>query len=563
MTFALGAGKLFELDRSGEFEDTIVAKCVDTYVALSSLFNPPKPASSVSREPNQLTTSFPTGANGEKSNTAAGLASPTTPFSQSSLPSKSLLSRQDSRTFDPTLPGGGNAGIPGAHPSPLALSRNTQKALQAVINRLFEACYKAGAYRQVVGIAVEARNLSVLREAILRASEDGKATGKKGTGGMRDKSEELMDYLLDICMNVVQERGLRNEILQLILELLNQIPNPDYFAIAKCVVYLNEYSMASHMLRHLVEQGNASTRAIAYQLSFDLYDNGTQEFLSRVMDGLPEAEDKKEDKPQMNGSAHHDRPEPSESDRLLAEVENRQDGRTALPVSRTKQRPVSEEERKVYDSVRHILQGTKSIELNLEFLYRNNRADRNILNKIRDSLEARNSIFHVATTVAQAFSNAGTTNDSFFRDNLEWLGKAVNWSKFTATAALGVLHKGNIGQGQKLLEPYLPKESSVAGSTYSQGGALYALGLIYSNHGTHVLDYLRDQFKRATDEVVQHGGALGLGVAAMATGSEDLFEELKIVLYSDSAVSGEAVGLAMGLIMLGSGNEKAVSELLQ
>ena len=563
MVFALGADKLFDLDYPGEYEDTIVAKCVDTYVALSSLFNPPKPASSVNREPSQLTTSFPTGANGDKTNTAAGLSSPTTPFSQSSLPSKSLLSRQDSSTFDPSLPGGGNAGVPGAHPSPLALNRNTQKALQAVINRLFEACYKAGAYRQVVGIAVEARNLTVLREAILRSSEDGTGVGKKATGGSRDKSEELMEYLLDICMNIVQERGLRNEILQLILDLLNQIPNPDYFSIAKCVVYLNEYSMASSMLRHLVEQDSTNARAIAYQLSFDLYDNGTQEFLSKVMDELPESEDKKEEKPQMNGSAHPDKPVPSESDHLLSEVESRQEGTTSLPISRTKQRPVSDEERTIYDSIRHILRGTKSIELNLEFLYRNNKADRNILNKIRDSLEARNSIFHVATTVAQAFSNAGTTNDSFFRDNLEWLGKAVNWSKFTATAALGVLHKGNIGQGQKLLEPYLPKESTVAGSTYSQGGALYALGLIYSNHGTHVLDYLRDQFKRATDEVVQHGGALGLGVAAMATGNEDLFDELKIVLYSDSAVSGEAVGLAMGLIMLGSGSEKAVSELLQ
>ncbi|KAL9078726.1 MAG: hypothetical protein Q9157_002371 [Trypethelium eluteriae] len=556
MVFALGAGKLFDLDHPGEFEDTIVAKCVDTYIALSSLFNPPKPASSVTQELNQLTTSFPSGTNGEKTNIAAGLSSPTTPFSQSSLPSKSLLSRQDSSAFDPSLPGGGNAGVPGAHPSPLALNRNTQKALQAVISRLFEACYRAGAYRQVVGIAVEARNLAVLREAIVRSSEDGKGAGKK-PAAIRDKSEDLMDYLLDICMNVVQERGLRNEILQLILDLLNQIPNPDYFAIAKCVVYLNEYSMASNMLRQLVEQGNANARAIAYQLSFDLYDNGTQEFLSKVMDELPEAEEKKEEKPQMNGSAHHDRPEPTESDRLLSEVENRQDSTTSLPISRTKQRSISDDERKVYDSVRHILRGTKSIELNLEFLYRNNKADRNILNKVRDSLEARNSIFHVATTVAQAFSNAGTTNDSFFRDNLEWLGKAVNWSKFTATAALGVLHKGNIGQGQKLLEPYLPKDSTVAGSTYSQGGALYALGLIYSNHGTHVLDYLRDQFNRATDEVVQHGGALGLGVAAMATGSEELFDNLKSTLYTDSAVSGEAVGLAMGLVMLGSGNEKA------
>ncbi len=54
-----------------------------------------------------------------------------------------------------------------------------------------------------------------------------------------------------------------------------------------------------------------------------------------------------------------------------------------------------------------------------------------ILNKIIDSLEARSSIFHTAVTLANAFMHAGTTNDKFFRDNLEWLRKAATWSKFT------------------------------------------------------------------------------------------------------------------------------------
>jgi len=50
--------------------------------------------------------------------------------------------------------------------------------------------------------------------------------------------------------------------------------------------------------------------------------------------------------------------------------------------------------------------------------------------------------------------------------------------------------------------------------------------------------------------VVQHGGALGLGVAGMATGSDEIYEELRNVLYTDSAINGEAVGLSMGLVML-------------
>ena len=462
------------------------------------------------------------------------------------------------------------------------LQRSVQKNLQAVVTRLFESAFQAGSYRQVVGIAIEARNLEVLREAILRASHDEEVSIKKGGSGRAGKSTELMEYVLDICMNVVEERGFRNEvcrkasgagcarltrtkILRLILDLLNDLANPDYFSIAKCVVYLDQHSMAANMLKQLVEHGDSRSLAVAYQLSFDVYDNATQEFLSKVMEELPETEEKSEGETQAaNGSIYHsERPDDSrETDRLLTEVENHNGDSTTM-VSRLKGKPATEEHKKAFASIRHILRGTKSIELNLEFLFRNNRTDKNVLNKIRDSLEARNSIFHTGVTFANAFMNSGTTNDSFFRENLEWLGKAVNWSKFSATAALGVIHRGNIGQGQKLLDPYLPKEGSISGSVYSQGGSLYALGLIYTNHGTHVLDYLQDQFHKATEEVVQHGGALGLGVAGMGTGSEAIYDELKNVLYTDSAISGDAVGLSMGLVMLGTGNIKALEDMIQ
>jgi 26S proteasome regulatory subunit N2 len=333
------------------------------------------------------------------------------------------------------------------------------------------------------------------------------------------------------------------QILRLILDLLNdnEIPNPDYFSIAKCVTYLDQHSLASKLIRQLVEQGEPKSLATAYQISFDLYENGTQEFLGKVMEELPEPEPKDES----------NKENATESDALLSNVD-----------SSNAQSP-KEAEAKAFASVRHILRGTKSIELNLEFLYRNNHTDKAVLNKIRDSLEARNSIFHSSVTFANAFMNAGTTNDTFFRENLDWLGKAVNWSKFSATAALGVIHRGNITQGQKLLEPYLPKDSVSTGSHYEQGGSLYALGMIYANHGSNVLDYLLKQFQNASEEVIQHGGALGVGVAGMATGSEEIFDAFKSVLYTDSAINGEAVGLSMGLVMLGTGSIKALEDMIQ
>ncbi|KAK3674975.1 proteasome regulatory particle base subunit [Recurvomyces mirabilis] len=574
MVFALGAGDHFDIENADEYEETIVAKCIDTYISLCALHNPPKPASSTigASESGDSTSSNPNAPPAA----AMAMGSPTMPFSQAVLPSKSLLSRKDENTWDASAPGGGNAGVPGAHPHPLTLQNVTKKNLQSVIRRIFESCYEVGAYKQVVGIAVEARNMEVLREAILRVSKAEKSSKGKGAAHSgASQTDELMEYVLDICMNVVQERGFRNQILKLILELLNDIPSPDYFSIARCVVYLDQHAMASNMLRELIQKGDGKSLAIAYQLSFDLYENGTQEFLQKVMEELPESEEEKKEEPKANGNAvrpatphPNEAEETDESTQLLSELQDSAGdaapSSTILP-SRTKPKAENEEQGKAFGSIRQILQGTKSIDLNLEFLFRSSHSDKAILNKVRDSLEARNSIFHTSVTFANAFMNAGTTVDSFFRENLEWLGKAVNWSKFTATAALGVIHRGNLSQGQKLLDPYLPKENANAnqGSPYSQGGSLYALGLIYTNHGTNVLDYLQRQFKETQEEVVQHGGALGLGVAGMATGSEQLYEDLKNVLYQDSAINGEAVGTAMGLVMLGTGNVKALEDMIQ
>ena len=62
-------------------------------------------------------------------------------------------------------------------------------------------------------------------------------------------------------------------------------------------------------------------------------------------------------------------------------------------------------------------------------------------------------------------------------------------------------------------------------------------------------------------QVVQHGACLGLGIAGLGSNSAEIFEEIKGVLYTDGAISGEAAGLALGLLSCGSGTDK-VEELL-
>lgn len=547
MFFALAAGKLFKIDTPGEFEETIISKCVDHYIAAKnenhSVLNKNDGKGSKDSLPT-LATAFASGGSGGSAN---ALMSPTTPFSQSTLPSKSLLSRQstDNTIIDPSF----EAPRKQHRSSSIALTHNeldTRRAIDNIIERLYETCLREGKYKQVVGIAVEAKRLDVVSKVIQRA-DDGHQ--KMKSAASQDESlgpaEELMDYCLSICLDIVQERAFRDEILQLVLSILTsgRAKEPDYFSIAKCIVYLNKDEEAGKVLKHLVEAESVNSTAIAYQFAFDLYDNGTQEFLGKVIADLPKTSTSSAAKPSGEGG---------ETEPLLEDASEDEDDE------------VDEKTAEVYKNIQSILDGTKTIKLNLEFLYRNNRTDLSILNKVRESLEGRNSIFHTAVTFCNAFMNQGTTNDKFFRDNLEWLGKAINWSKFTATAALGVIHRGNLSQSRKLLEPYLPRGTGglSSGSPYSQGGALYAYGLIHANHGAGALDYLKTQFTAAEEEVIQHGGALGLGLAGMASGNEEIFENLKTVLFADSALNGEAVGLSMGLIMLGTGNVKALEDMV-
>jgi len=63
-------------------------------------------------------------------------------------------------------------------------------------------------------------------------------------------------------------------------------------------------------------------------------------------------------------------------------------------------------------------------------------------------------------------------------------------------------------------------------------------------------------------QVVRHGGCLGLGLASMGTANQDVYELLKTNLYQDDAVIGEAAGLSMGLVMIGSNNEKALQDMV-
>ena len=212
------------------------------------------------------------------------------------------------------------------------------------------------------------------------------------------------------------------------------------------------------------------------------------------------------------------------------------------------------------DKLASILSGEKPIYLSLQFLIRNDKTDPLILKQTKDAV--RVSICHTATVIANGLMHSGTTHDQFLRDNLDWLSRATNWAKLSATATLGVIHRGHEKESRSLMQSYLPKDTAGTSSGYAEGGGLYALGLIHANHGAEIIEYLLGQVKEASSEQIKHGGCLGLGLAAMGTHRADVYEQLKFCLYQDDAVTGEAAGLAMGLCELGSKSSGAIEDMV-
>ncbi|KAJ2399637.1 proteasome regulatory particle base subunit [Coemansia sp. RSA 2559] len=376
--------------------------------------------------------------------------------------------------------------------------------LEAVVERMFARCFESEDYGQVVGISIEARRLDVLERAL--ASGD---------------TRSLLDYVQRDCVALISSIRVQAQVQELLVKVHLQFDAPDYEAVCLCLSKLNNPQKTAGILQLLVNEGETDDAKIlsAYQIAFDLEANATQEFTRAVVAELPPSN------------------EAEETDEVT-------------PIKR----------------IKAILSGDETLKLHLEFLFRNNKTDLKILNRTCKVLDSRLSLAHSAVSFANAFMHAGTTVDTFLRDNLEWLARASSWSKFTATAALGVIHHGQIKHGMSLLQPYLP-EDNTSTSPFSEGGAFFAYGLIHACHGSdRVLKYLQDAlvaFQGQNVEILHHGACLGLGAAGMGSGSEDIAQALMNVLYSDSAVSGEAAAIGLGLVMMGTKNEGALSDMLQ
>jgi 26S proteasome regulatory subunit N2 len=323
---------------------------------------------------------------------------------------------------------------------------------------------------------------------------------------------EMLSYCQHHVRTFVNIKSVRSQVLEIMVDGYHSAEGEqrDWSGAAQCLYLLGRAKEVAGLFDELLS--NPTTRLMALQLAFDVADHDDQQFCHSVLESI-------------------------KSDPF----------------------PITEK-------VKSVLSGTAQIGLNLEFLFRNSKTDLLLLENLRSSIDQRSSVLHNGVVVSHALMQAGTTNDAFLRKNIDWLAKASHWAKFTASASMGVVQKGHLSESRNVLSAYLPQVGgqSTGRSSYSEGGALYALGLIHANHhDTATEEYLKSNLDSAQgNEVLQVGACLGLGLTCLATKSSRVYESLKNVLFLDSAVAGEAAGYAMGLVMAGSGDEAAIRDLL-
>lgn len=88
------------------------------------------------------------------------------------------------------------------------------------------------------------------------------------------------------------------------------------------------------------------------------------------------------------------------------------------------------------------------------------------------------------------------------------------------------------------------------------------------DHGDQLSSYLEMKLSTETgahgyeDEVIRHGNCLGLGLCNIATKNEEVYDLIEQVLEQNLYTSGGAAGLALGLIMMGSGSDEKALDML-
>jgi 26S proteasome regulatory subunit N2 len=366
-------------------------------------------------------------------------------------------------------------------------------------------------------------------------------------------------YAQKAALAHVPSKAYRGVVLNLLVDLHAEGSPPDWGAAAQCLLRLDDAPRCAALLGKLLS-GSESDALLALQVGFDLAAADARPFLARVAAALEAAAPPRPAVAATPAAAGGAAATPGAPVKVGGEGA----GEPAAPAAPPPAPPPAHTPAQAtyldrHDRLLSVLTGAAPTALALDFLHARCAADAGLLAAAKAAVEPRNAVCHGAVVFANAAMHAGTTVDSFLRENLDWLARATNWAKFGATAGLGVVHRGNLAAGRTLMAPYLPRPGAAAGggSPFSEGGALLALGLLGGGLASPDASFLLESLRGATAEPVQHGAALGLGAALLGTADAAAAEELRNTLFTDGAVAGEGAALGLGLLAAGAGPQHA------
>ncbi len=291
-----------------------------------------------------------------------------------------------------------------------------------------------------------------------------------------DNIPETLKYVYQITQDLIVNNKYKIAILDVVLLLYVKHSNNSFVDITNCQFLLNNSDALSKTLLNILRKPDEPL--IAYQIAFDLAENQNSAYLKSIS-------------------------------KLLKE--NCENSDSLLDKERLKK-------------LISILEGSVQKKLENFCLQKLNKTDNNIIKSMQKAVEKSGSVCHLAVVIANSLMNSHSSNDTFLKENMEWLGKATNWARFASAATLGAIHMGNTEKGLEIMKPYLP--GSTVPSVYAQAGSYYGLGLIYANtNDDYILNFLQDAQTMPSNsrEVFQHGIFLAIGLVGMACHNEGKF----------------------------------------
>ena len=359
-----------------------------------------------------------------------------------------------------------------------------EEALEGLVRVVLDHMMSTQRYGQCLCLAIETRFMDFVHAAM-------------------QKNPELVTDAIRIANTTVQDAEYRQQLLKEFVEFAKD--NCDKVLLSQLHHALRDPEAMGQLLISLKESSEVDNWLIAYQIAFELAENASQYFRSRIIDMLPEA----------------------------------------------------------MTDLKEILMRKKLLELYLTFLFNNFNNDMiQIIQGLKDGADMSFKLNHTAVVIAYAYIYAGTGMDNFYRENVSWFfGSEPDWAEFMTIAAIGTIHNGRLGTAQQLLQPYLKRNAAM----HQLGGGLFALGLIYANYlwDESVVQTLTSALANTQSAVVKHGGSLGLGLVALGSHNPTYYGQLYDILNQQDPISGEAAAYALGLIMLGCGATDELNEFLR